>query len=99
MNTKRFFTLLLLSASAAASDAAIPYFARSRSVVATTSAVQNYVVIDSDVWKFARPDLADIRLYDGEAQVPYALIKQSGGNSTEETSAKVLNLGTVAGHT
>lgn len=99
MNTKRFLILLLLSASAAAYDAAIPYFSRSRNVVASTSAVQNYVVIDADVWKFARPDLADVRLYDGEAQVPYALTKQSGGSSTEETSAKVLNLGTVGGHT
>jgi len=99
LNRKQLFALLVLSTSAVAFDAAIPYFARSRSVAATTSAVQNYVVIDFDVWKFARADLGDIRLYDGEAQVPYALIKQSGGSSTEETSAKVLNLGTVAGHT
>src|SRR5207245_2821812 len=45
------------------------------------------------------PDLADIRLNDGDSQLPYVLIRQSGGSSTEETSAKVLNLGSVAGHT
>ena len=99
MNSKRLLVLLLLSASAAADEAAIQYFARSRSVVANTAAVQNYVVIDSDVWKFSRSDLADIRLYDGETQVPYALVKQSGGSSTEETLTKVLNLGTTGGHT
>jgi hypothetical protein len=99
LNSKRLLVLLLLSASAAAYEAAIQYFARSRSVVANTAAVQNYVVIDSDVWKFSRSDLADIRLYEGETQVPYALVKQSGGSSTEETLAKVLNLGTTGGHT
>jgi len=98
LNAKRLLTLVLVPATAAAYDAAIPYFARSRSVAVDTSASQNYVVVDSDLWKFSRPDLADIRLYDGEAQAPYALIKQSGGSSREETSAKVLNLGSVAGH-
>jgi hypothetical protein len=89
----------MLTAVAAAYDAAIPYFARSRTVNLGVPATQNYIVVDADVWKFSRPDLADIRLDDGESQVPYALVKQSGGSSTEETSAKVLNLGSVAGHT
>ena len=92
-------TLALLSTVVAAYDAAIPYFARSRTVAANPSANQNYVIVDSNVWKFARPDLADIRLYDGDTQVPYALIEQSGGSSSEEIPAKVLNLGSVAGHT
>jgi hypothetical protein len=90
---------LLLSAAAAAYDAAIPYFVRSRNVTVSAQDAQSYFILDSDVWKVSRPDLADIRLYAGESQFPYALVKQSGGSSTEETSAKVLNLGSVAGHT
>jgi hypothetical protein len=90
--------LLILSAAATAYDAAIPYFARSRNVTVSAAATQNYFIVDSDVWKFARADLSDVRLYAGESQLAYALVKQSGGSSTEETSAKVLNLGSVAGH-
>jgi hypothetical protein len=93
------FVLLALSALAAAYDAAIPYFVRSRNVTVAAPATQNYFIVDGDVWKFSRPDLSDIRLYDGDSQLPYALVRQSGGSSTEETSAKVLNLGSVAGHT
>jgi hypothetical protein len=94
----RLAVVLILSA-AFAYDAAIVYFARSRSISAPATASQTYVVADADVWRFARPDLADIRLYDGQSQVPYALAKQSGGSSVEETPAKVINLGDVAGHT
>jgi len=91
--------MLALSAAAAAYDAAIPYFARSRTVTVDATAAQSYLIVDSDVWKFARPDLSDVRLYAGESQLPYALVKRRGGSSAEETSAKVLNLGSVAGHT
>jgi len=99
LRPKLVFALLMLTAVAAAYDAAIAYFARSRNVTAGAPAAQKYLIVDADVWKFSRSDLADIRLYDGDSQVPYALVKQSGGSSTEETSAKVLNLGSVAGHT
>ncbi len=99
MRPKLVFVLLMLTAVAAAYDAAIPYFARSRNVSAGAPAAQNYLIVDADVWRFARPDLSDVRLYDGDSQLPYALVKQSGGSSNEETSAKVLNLGSVAGRT
>ena len=99
MRYKAVATVLALSAAAAAYDAATPYFARSRTVTADAPATQDYLIVDADVWKFSRPDLADVRLYDGDSQLPYALVKQSGGSSTEETSAKVLNLGSVGGHT
>lgn len=98
MKHKLLLACLALSATAAAYEAAIPYFSRSRSANVPGSS-QAYIVVDSDIWKYARPDLADIRLYDGQSQVPYALAKESGGRTAEETSAKVLNLGNVAGHT
>lgn len=99
MRLRLLFVLFGLSTAAVAYEAAIPYFARSRTVTAPNSLVQSYITVDSDVWKYARPDLADVRLYDGQSQVPYALVKEGGGSSTEETPARVLNLGSVAGHT
>lgn len=99
MKRKLLLVFLALSATAAAYDAAISYFARSRALIISGSSPQSYIVVDSDIWKNARSDLSDIRLYDGQSQVPYALVKQGGGNSTQEEAAKVLNLGTVGGHT
>ena len=99
MSRKLLLALLAFSATAAAYEAAIPYFARSRGISLVSSGSQAYIVVDSDIWKYAQPDLADIRLYDGQSQVPYSLAKESGGRSAEEVSAKVLNLGNVAGHT
>lgn len=92
-------TLLLVAILAAAYEPAIQYFARTRTVNVTASDRQNYLVVDSDVWKFSRPDLSDLRLYDGQSQVPYALVKQSGGSSSEESAARILNLGKVGDHT
>jgi len=80
-------------------EAAIQYFTRARNVTISNPDRQNYFVADHDVWKFARPDLADIRFYDGQSQVPYALVKQSAERSSQESSAKILNLGSVSGHT
>ena len=37
--------------------------------------------------------------YDGESQVQYALSEQRGGTSSHEAAAKILNLGSVGGHT
>jgi Protein of unknown function (DUF3999) len=91
--------VLTLATAALAYDAAIPYFARTRNIAASTTDRQNYFAIDADIWKFARKDLSDLRIYDGQSQVPYALIRQSGGSSNEETSGKILNLGSVGGRT
>ena len=84
---------------AAGYDAAIPYFSRTRAVTITAPDKQNYLVIDADVWKYSRPELSDLRLYDGQSQVPYVLLKQSGGSTSQERQAKVLNLGAVGDRT
>src|SRR5712692_3450488 len=89
----------MLFLSASGYEAAIPYFSRVRNVTASSPERQNYFVVDTDIWKFARPDLVDLRLYDAQAQVPYALIKQSGGRFTEDRPARILNLGKTAGGT
>jgi hypothetical protein len=91
--------VLGVSITALGYEAAIPYFTGLRSLTVSSPDRQNYVVVDPDIWKSSHNDLADIRIYDGPSQVPYALIKQSGGSSNQETPAKILNLGSVAGHT
>ncbi len=85
--------------AAAGYDAAVPYFTRTRTVTVTAPDRQAYIVSDSEVWKYSRPELSDLRLYDGQSQVPYVLRKQSGGSTTQESQAKVLNLGAVGDRT
>lgn len=90
--------VLLAGFAAPTAEPAIPYFTSVRGVQIAQPDRQNYFVVDEEIWDHARPDLADLRLYDGEAQVQYVLSAQNGGVSTEEQGAKVLNLGSIAGH-
>ena len=92
--------LLLVAFSApTAPEPAIPYFTNVRDVQVSQPDRQNYLVVDQEIWDHARPDLADLRLYGGEAQVQYVLSEQIGGVSAEEQDARILNLGSIAGHT
>lgn len=77
----------------------IRFFSNLREVSISTPDKQNYLVIDEEVWEHARPDLADIRLYDGMTQVPYVLQEQRRKSTSVERPAKVLNLGRVGDHT
>jgi hypothetical protein len=90
---------LVLCSLASAPQAAIPYFTNVREVQVSQPSRQNYLVVDEEIWTHARPDLADLRIYNGQAQVQYALSEQYGGVSTEQQEAKILNLGSIAGHT
>jgi hypothetical protein len=80
-------------------EAAIPYFTEMRDVTISVPDHQGYIVVDQALWSHARPDLGDIRLYDGQTQVPYVLKEQRGGTSSVEQPVKILNLGSVTGHT
>jgi hypothetical protein len=80
-------------------EPAISYFTNVRDLRISQPASQNYFAVDEEIWNCARPDLADLRIYDGESQVQYALSEQRGGTSSQETSAKILNLGSVGGRT
>ena len=91
--------MLLAGFTASTAKPSIPYFTNVRSVQIAQPDRQNYFVVDEELWDHARPDLADLRLYDGQDQVQYALSEQNGGVSTEEQEAKVFNLGSIAGHT
>lgn len=77
----------------------IRFFSNVRDVSIASAEKQNYVVVDTGVWQHARPDLADIRLYDGTTQVPYFLQEQTRRSTTTEQPAKMFNLGSVGDHT
>ena len=91
--------LLLFLVANAPSDPALPYFTNVREVHIAQPDRQNFFIVDAELWAHARPDLGDLRLYDGESPVQYQLSERHAGISSEEVDAKILNLGTVSGHT
>ncbi len=93
------FALFLALGAPLTGGPSISYFTNVRDVHISQSEQQNYFVVDEEVWDRARPDLADLRIYDGGSQVQYALSEQRGGTSSHETAAKILNLGSVDGRT
>ena len=80
-------------------EAAIPYFTNVRDVQIAQTGSQNYFVVDEELWAHSRSDLGDLRLMDGGSPVQYALSEQRAGTTSEEVEAKILNLGSVSGHT
>ena len=60
---------------------------------------QQYVVVDETVWQHARPDIADLRLYSGANEVPYARSIERGSSETERKEVRILQPATVAGKT
>jgi len=90
---------LPISLLPAARDPAISYFTNVRDIRITQPGVQNYFVVDEEIWGQARPDLGDVRIYDVAAPVQYALSVERGGTANHEEVARILNLGDVGGHT
>jgi hypothetical protein len=83
----------------ATQDPVLAYFTNVRDVRVAQPGVQNYFAVDEEIWSRARPDLGDLRIYDGETQVQYALSVQRGSTASQEEVARILNLGDVKGHT
>ncbi|HEY6349139.1 MAG TPA: DUF3999 family protein [Candidatus Angelobacter sp.] len=90
------FKLLAVTVFASAS---IPYFKYFREVQGGSADHQQYVVIDETIWQHALPDLADLRLYAGQTEVPYALTIERGSFETEEKEVRVLQTAKIAGKT
>jgi hypothetical protein len=80
-------------------SATIPYFKYLRDVQGGGNGHQQYVAIDETVWPHARPDLADLRLYAGQNEVPYFLSTERGSLQTEQKQVRILQPGTVNGKT
>jgi len=94
------FALLFLGADDPAKpEQAIAYFGNVREVQVVQADRQNYFVIDEQLWAHSRADLGDLRLYAGDSPVQYALSEQRAGVSSDEVEARILNLGSIAGHT
>lgn len=91
--------LFLALAPSNSPESAIPYFSNLREIHVGQPDRQNFFIVDEEIWNHSRPDLGDLRLYDGDAPIQYSLSEQRAGISSEEVEAKILNLGTVSGHT
>ena len=91
--------LFLTFAAAGPPEPAIAFFSNVRELHVAQPAQQTFFVIDEELWNHSRPDLGDLRLYDGESPVQYSMLEQRAGISSEEVEAKILNLGSVSGHT
>ena len=60
---------------------------------------QQYVVADETVWQHARPDLADLRLFSNQNEVPYAMSIERGSSETERKEVRILQPASVGGKT
>jgi hypothetical protein len=89
--------LLILALDAVATDTSHFRFMRPLVDTPQTSA-QTCVVLDANVFNHAAPDLADVRLFNGNDETPYA-IRTSAPTQSALTSLAPLNLGTRNGRT
>ncbi|HEY2121126.1 MAG TPA: DUF3999 family protein [Candidatus Acidoferrum sp.] len=86
--------LLFLFASSS-----ISYFKYERSLQPANSAGQHYVVVDETIWRYSRPDLADLRLYSMQKELPYAITFEFESPEAEQKSLRILQPGTIGGRT
>ena len=99
---KRLIVLALCSIALAQSIAGGPvreYFRYTRDIAISQPGKQNYLVVDAAMWAHTRASLSDVRLYDREVQVPYALSEEQASSSTQVREARILNLGVRNGRT
>jgi hypothetical protein len=80
-------------------NASVSYFKYFREVQGGSADHQQYVIVDETIWQHARPDLADLRLYGGQNEIPYALNIERGSFSVDQKEVRVLQPSTVAGKT
>lgn len=92
-------SLLAMLALLLFSSASISYFKYVRGIEAVSPSHQQYVVVDEALWQHARPDLADLRLYAGQTEVPYALTIERGSSQTEQKEVRILQPGVISGKT
>jgi Protein of unknown function (DUF3999) len=77
----------------------ISYFKYQRQLGTANSSGQHYVVVDETLWRHARPDLGDLRLYSAETEIPYTLAIERGSAETVRKNVRLLQPGTVGGKT
>jgi hypothetical protein len=99
VRTLRSVLALLVIAAGVEPTANPRYFQTVRDVQIASASQQNYFVVDAGLWAHARPNLGDLRIYSGDAQIPYALAAESSWTSSEQQEARILNLGASGGET
>jgi hypothetical protein len=75
------------------------YFKYRRQVQSINSAGQHYIVVDEALWRHARPNLDDIRMYAAETEIPYKMTVETGGSETEQKQFRVLQPASIGGKT
>ncbi len=75
----------------------ISYFQYARQLGPIQPGGQHYIALDENVWQHAHPDLADLRIYSGEKEIPYILTIERGGSQIEKKKLIVLQPGTLGG--
>ena len=90
--------MLALAAFVWFAGASISYFQYQRPVQ-LSGAGQHYITVDDVVWKHARSDLGDLRLYAGQTEIPYALVAERGTQERQRMPVPVLQQSTQAGKT
>ena len=90
-------TAILLAAVIVAGPA-IPYFKYQRPVQVEPNG-QRFLAVDEQIWKNARPDLGDLRLYSGQQELPYALLVERGSRENDNKDVSVLQQSLISGKT
>jgi hypothetical protein len=93
MPTAKLLALVLLGASSS-----IAFFRYQRPINISGTG-QNYVTVDDSVWSHSRPDLGDLRIYNGQTEVAYALLTEHGSQQHEHKEVSVLQQSVVGGKT
>jgi uncharacterized protein DUF3999 len=75
------------------------YFKYRRQLQSIKPAGQHYLVVDEALWRHARPDLNDLRMYAAEKEIPYRMTVETGGSETEQKQFRVLQPASIGGKT
>jgi Protein of unknown function (DUF3999) len=90
--------VLCLAAFVLLGRTSLSYFKYQRPVQ-LTGAGQHYLAVDETVWKHARSDLGDLRIYAGGIEASYSLLVERGSRERKRIDVPVLQQSTVAGKT
>ncbi|HEY2914173.1 MAG TPA: DUF3999 family protein [Candidatus Angelobacter sp.] len=88
----------ILLAAVVVAGPSIPYFKYQRPVQAEPNG-QRFLAVDEQIWKNARPDLGDLRLYNSQQEVPYALMVERGSRENDNKDVSVLQQSVIGGKT
>ncbi len=100
MNKRLWFVLLLcVFAFADTPTARIPYFKFVRDVKVNGGGKLSYVILDEQVWRGTQADLRDLRVYNGDTEVPFVLHEERSHSTTAHEAVRILNKGVVGGKT